>query len=144
MFQWQWGKSVFPEGLRLNNLQGIIISYYTKDDKKALFSVSYLRNSTINAMISTVEMAIINIFQGRNTFVRESVDKMCPGCGKYEHSVFHNRYDFCANYLLASKFFMKYPKVSTKVLGKYKEHQLRQQKAIKDKNKPDKCDNTVK
>jgi hypothetical protein len=59
---------------------------------------------------------------------------LCPGFGKFGHSLFHNGCDFCANYLLASKFFKKYPKVSTKVLEKYKEHQLKQQMAIKAKN----------
>jgi hypothetical protein len=89
--------------------------------------------SSINVLDSTTEMALVNSLRGKNAFARESVDKMCPGCGKYGHSVFQNGCDYCANYLLASEFFEKYPKVSTKVLDKYKEHQLKRQKAIKDK-----------
>jgi hypothetical protein len=133
-FQRQWGQSVFPDGLRLNNLPGTVMSYYTEDDKKLLFPVSDSTTGSINLLDSTTETAIINSFRGKNAFAREPIDKMCPGCGKYGHSVFHNGCDFCANYLLASEFFKKYPKVSTKVLDTYKDHQLKRQKAIKEKN----------
>jgi hypothetical protein len=61
-FQRQWGQLVFPEGLRLNNLPGTVMSYYTEDDKKSLFPVSDSKTSSINVMSSTTEMAIINSF----------------------------------------------------------------------------------
>jgi hypothetical protein len=133
-FQRQWGESVFPEGLKLSNLPSTVMSYYTEDDKKTLFPTTGAGN-TINTMHSTDSWgeAIVNSLRGKNKFAREPIDKMCPGCGKYGHSVFHNGCDFCANYLLASEFFKKYPKVSTKVLDQYKDHQLKRQKQFKER-----------
>jgi hypothetical protein len=45
--------------------------------------------------------------------------------------VFHQGCDFCANFLLASEFFKKYQKASTKILDKYKEHQEKRRNARK-------------
>jgi hypothetical protein len=130
-FQRSYGKSVFPDSLKLQNIPGTVMSYYTAEDKKALFPTDNSTSGTIHLMhsIEDAGTAIVNSFHGKPSFSRESVDKMCPGCGKYGHSVFHNGCDFCANFLLASEFFKKYPKIEGKVLDKYKEHQEKRQKA---------------
>jgi hypothetical protein len=132
-FQRQWGNSIFPEGLKLKNIPGTVMSYYTDEDKKALFPKQGYTSGAVHQLSSTDEvgMAIVNSFRDNKALARESIDKMCPGCGKYGHSVFHQGCDFCANFLLASEFFKKYPKASTKVLEKYKDHQEKRKQARK-------------
>jgi hypothetical protein len=144
-FQRQYGNSLFPEGLKLNNLPGTVMSYYTEDDRKALFPANGSQ-SIVNVMRSTdlVEEAIVHSLRGKTKFARESIDKICPGCGKYGHSVFHNGCDFCANFLLASDFFKKYPKTSTKVLDTYKDHQLKRQQHFQQDKTSEKNKGTTK
>jgi hypothetical protein len=122
------GPTILPEGLKLHNLPGTIMSYYTDEEKKALFPTSKPTSSIIHSLqTDALEPAIINSFRSKNNLSRTSVDMLCPGCGKYGHSVFHNGCDFCASFLLASDFFKKYPNSSTKILERSKEHQLKRQ-----------------
>jgi hypothetical protein len=125
MFQRQWGNSIFPEGLKLKNLPGTVMSYYTEGDKKTLFPTSTSDSGIVDSISSTdaIGMAIINSFKDSKSIAHKLVDKMCPGCWKYGHCVFHQGCDFYANFLLASDYFKKYPKASTKILEKYKDHQ---------------------
>ena len=135
------GPTFLPEGLKLNNLPGTIMSYYTEDEKKALFPTPNTTSGIIHSIqTDALEPAIINSFRGKSDTKRTSVDMLCPGCGKYGHSVFHNGCDFCASFLLASEFFKKYPNSSTKILERSKEFQLKRQanrKNVSFKGKPD-------
>ena len=129
-FHRHMGSSIFPEGLKLKNLPSTIMSYYSDDDKKALFPTS----STTSGIISTLytpdnlSNAIINSFNGRQSnMARKSVDEMCKGCGKYGHDIFHNGCDFCAQFVFAGEFFQKHPKASTRIVEQFKEHQKSRQ-----------------
>jgi hypothetical protein len=99
------GTICIPRGIKTEQFtsNSNVIYTSTEDDKKALFPTSESNHSMINVMSSTNELAITNSFHGKNEFARKSLDKMCPGCGKYGHSVLHKSCNFYANYLLASK-----------------------------------------
>ena len=115
------------------------MSYYKDDDKRELFPDSTQPTTAVlNAMTAATSdpmSVIINSLNDRGTVTRQAIDKICPGCGKYGHSVFHNGCDFCAQYLMASEFFKKYPNASTKILEKHKDHQRRRQENRNQVNK---------
>jgi hypothetical protein len=129
-FQRQYGASVFPEGLTLRNLPGTIMSYYSDDEKRQLFPTPSSNTSVINVLHSqeTTDDAIVRSMRDNTSFARKSIDKLCGGCGKYGHDIFKSGCDFCAQHLIASEFFKKYPKASNKILEQYREHQLQRQK----------------
>jgi hypothetical protein len=131
-FQRQLGTVVFPEGLKLRNLPGTIMSYYSTDEKANLFPPDHA--STINQLNdSDVVDAIINSMSGRPSFARESVDRFCPGCGQHGHDVFQSGCDFCAKHLLVTEFFKKFGNMKPKVIDKYKAHQSKIKDAKQEK-----------
>jgi hypothetical protein len=135
-FQRQYGASVFPEGLTLRNLPGTIMSYYSDDEKRQLFPTPASTTSIINKLTSeeTTDDAIVRSIRDNTSFARKSIDKLCGGCGKYGHDVFKTGCDFCAQHLIASEFFRKYPKASNKILEQFREHQLERQKQRRKKD----------
>jgi hypothetical protein len=135
-FQRQYGESVFPEGLTLRNLPGTIMSYYSDDEKRQLFPTPSSNTSVINVLQSQepTDEAIVRSIRDNTSFARKSIDKLCGGCGKYGHDIFKSGCDFCAQHLIASEFFTKYPKASTKILEKYRDHQLQRQKQRRSNN----------
>lgn len=138
-FQRQYGASVFPEGLTLRNLPGTIMSYYSDDEKRQLFPNPTSTSSVINTIHAedTTDDAIVRSLRGNTSFARKSIDKLCGGCGKYGHDIFKTGCDFCAQHLIASEFFKKYPKASNKILEQYREHQLGRQKQRRQKDNGD-------
>jgi hypothetical protein len=135
-FQRQYGASVFPEGLILRNLPGTIMSYYSDDEKRQLFPSNASNTSLINKLYSAeiTDEAIVRSMRDNTSFARKSIDKLCGGCGKYGHDVFKTGCDFCAQHLIASEFFKKYPKASNKILEQFREHQLERQKQRRKKD----------
>jgi hypothetical protein len=136
-FQRQYGKSEFPEGLTLRNLPGTIMSYYSDDEKRQLFPNPTTTTSVINKLYEhneSTDEAIVRSMRDNTSFARKSIDKLCGGCGKYGHDVFKTGCDFCAQHLIASEFFKKYPKASNKILEQYREHQLDRQKQRRQKD----------
>jgi hypothetical protein len=134
-FQRQLGTVVFPEGLKLRNLPGTIMSYYSTEEKADLFPTD-ASNSTVNQLNDTnVVEAIINSMSGRPSYARESVDKFCPGCGQLGHDVFQSGCDFCAKQLLVTEFFKKFNNMKPKVIEKYKAHQSKIRAAKQEKSK---------
>jgi hypothetical protein len=134
-FQRQLGTVIFPEGLKLRNLPGTIMSYYSTEEKANLFPTDD-NTSTINLLHDeSVVDAIINSMGSKPSYARESVDLFCPGCGQHGHSVFQSGCDFCAKHLLVTEFFKKFANMKPKVIEKFKEHQTKIKAAKKDRNK---------
>jgi hypothetical protein len=134
-FQRQLGTVIFPEGLKLRNLPGTIMSYYSTEEKADLFPTDNT-HSTLNMLHDeTVVNAIINSIGSKPSYARESVDMFCPGCGQHGHSVFQSGCDFCAKHLLVTEFFKKFTNMKPKVIEKYKDHQNKIKAAKKDRNK---------
>jgi hypothetical protein len=122
-FQRQLGTVVFPEGLKLRNLPGTIMSYYSPSEKLELFPTD-TTDATINKVTDPDPMtALINSLNGRPSYARESVDVFCQGCGQLGHDVFQSGCDFCAKQLLVTEFFKKFNNMKPKVIAKYKDHQ---------------------
>jgi hypothetical protein len=129
-FHRHMGSSIFPEGLKLRNLPSTIMSYYSEEDKKALFPTPSSNSGIISTLYTPDDLsnAIINSFNGRQSnTARKSIDEMCKGCGKYGHDIFHNGCDFCAQFVLAGEFFKKHPKASTRIVEQFKDHQKSRQ-----------------
>ena len=134
-FQRQLGTVVFPEGLKLRNLPGTIMSYYSPSEKIDLFPTDET-STTINTLNdANMVDAIINSLNGRPTYARESVDAFCPGCGQHGHNVFQSGCDFCAKHLLVTEFFKKFNNMKPKVVEKYKDHQTKIKAAKQNKKK---------
>jgi hypothetical protein len=68
------GNSVFPEGLKLQNIPGTVMSYYTEDNKKTLFPSPNQTSGMVHSIGSTedIGMAIVNSFNDTKSFARES------------------------------------------------------------------------
>jgi hypothetical protein len=125
----QVGDTPFPENLLLRNLPATIMSYYSSTDKEQLFPTTGTSAVSHQLQRHAVadEQAMINSFQA-TPLQRESVDKFCPGCGQFGHSVYHNGCDFCAKFLLASDFLKKHPNAAENIKSDYRKHQkLRQE-----------------
>jgi hypothetical protein len=134
-FQRQLGTVIFPEGLKLRNLPGTIMSYYSTEEKADLFPTD-TSTSTMNMLRDdTVVNAIINSMGSKPSYARESVDLFCPGCGQHGHSVFQSGCDFCAKHLLVTEFFKKFSNMKPKVIEKFKDHQIKIKAAKKERNK---------
>jgi hypothetical protein len=144
-FQRQLGTVIFPEGLKLRNLPGTIMSYYSTEEKADLFPTD-ISSSTMNMLNDdTVVDAIIKCIRAKPSYVRESIDLFCPGCGQHGHSIFQSGCDFCAKHLLVTEFFKKFSNMKPKVIEKFKDHQTKIKAAKKERNtstgKPKKCFN---
>jgi hypothetical protein len=134
-FQRQLGTVVFPEGLKLRNLPGMIMSYYSPDEKIELFPMDDNMSSVNKVLDLHMADAIINSINGCTSYVRELVDAFCPGCGQHGHNVFQSGSDFCAKHLLVTEFFKKFTNTKPKVIEKYKDHQTKIRSAKQDKQK---------
>jgi hypothetical protein len=100
-FQRQWGQSVFPEGLRLNNLPGTVMSYYTEDDKKLLFPISASTTGSMNLLDSTTKTAIVNGFRGKNAFAKNNLSAKCEMVPK--------RRQYNTQYMITAGAFRDFP-----------------------------------
>jgi hypothetical protein len=134
-FQHQLGTVVFPDGLKLRNLPGTIMSYYSPTEKLELFPTDDSKISINKVNDENMIEAIINSLNGRPSYARESVDAFCPGCGQHGHNVFQSGCDFCAKHLLVTEFFKKFNNMKPKVVEKYKEHQKKVKAAKQEKQK---------
>jgi hypothetical protein len=112
------------------------MSYYSDDEKQQLFPTPASTISIINKLTSeeTTDEAIVRSIRDNTSFARKSINKLCGGCGKYGHDVFKTGCYFCAQHLIASEFFRKYPKASNKILEQFQEHQLECQKQRRKKD----------
>jgi hypothetical protein len=141
--QRQIGEAPFPESLQLRNLPATIMSYYTEDDKKALFPALDLTATVRRAIFQDYDDidAIVNSMKRNNMPARESVDKTCKGCGQFGHDVYHQGCDFCAKFLLATEYLEQNPNAKKGILYKYKKHQsLRKEARAGKDDKPKKTE----
>jgi hypothetical protein len=123
--QRQLGAAPFPESLQLRNLPATVMSYYTEDDKKALFPVMDTTATVRRAIFQDYDdvQAIVHSMKRNMMPVRESVDKTCKGCGQFGHDVYHQGCDFCAKFLIATEYLEQNPNAKKSILYKYKKHQ---------------------
>jgi hypothetical protein len=141
--QRQLGEAPFPESLQLRNLPATIMSYYTEDDKKALFPASDITATVRRAIFQDYDNFDATVHSmKRNTMpARESVDKTCKGCGQFGHDVYHQGCDFCAKFLMATEYLEQNPNAKKSILYKYKKHQnLRKEARASKEDKPKKPD----
>jgi hypothetical protein len=76
---------------------------------------------------------------------RESVDKTCKGCRQFGHDVYHQGCDFCAKFLLVTKYLQQNPNSKKSILYKYKKHQnLRKEAKANNDDAPKQSDNGPK
>ena len=124
------GQAMFPEGLKLHNLPGTIMSYYTEDEKKIFFPTDAESSVTVNKLFDDQELqdAIIHSMSFKRP-TRQHIDAMCPGCGRYGHDIFQNGCDYCAQFVLSGQFFKKYPNMANKIVKRFKDFQLERQKS---------------
>jgi hypothetical protein len=134
-FQRQLGTVVFPDGLKLRNLPGTIMSYYSPTEKLELFSTEDNKFSINKVNDANSIKAIINSLNGRPSYARESIDAFCPGCGQHRHNVFQSRCDFCAKQLLVTEFFKKFNNMKPNIVEKYKDHQKKIKAAKQERQK---------
>jgi hypothetical protein len=134
--QRQLGDAPFPESLQLRNLPATIMSYYTEEDKKALFPAMDTVATVRKAIFQDYENmdAVVNSMRRNNLQARESVDKTCKGCGQFGHDVYHQGCDFCAKFMLATEYLQQNPSSKKGILYKYKKHQNMRKEARTNKD----------
>ena len=166
-FQRMGGGNQFPEHLKLYNLPSTVMSYYSQDEKKALFPNEDSTEGIVRTMntpyeketsdedfdMSDLVQSIIRAMQnspamGTNV-KRERIEEMCEGCGMWGHNVFQTGCDRCAQYLMIKKYLEDNPQNVKSILYKYKKHQKnlaaqrqKKQQSTADQNPPARRYNT--
>ena len=145
----------FPSELLLHNLPQTVMSCYSDTEKDSLFSTSSISKlhdtvSTTSSEESSIEEGFVRtVFASGDTqdiqaFInvmkrsprlppRDSVDKLCKGCGKFGHDIYHQGCDFCAQLAIALKFLEKHPNEIKEVISKYMTYQRERQQSKRDK-----------
>ena len=145
----------FPSDLLLHNLPQTVMSCYSDAEKDSLFSnssISKLHDTTsitssdessmeegfVRTVFSSGDaqdiQAFINVMKRSPRLpARDSVDKLCKGCGKFGHDIYHQGCDFCAQLAIALKFLEKHPNEIKEIISKYMSYQRERQQLKRDK-----------
>ena len=130
----------FPSELLISALPYTIMTMYSPEEKKNLFGTS--DNTDTGAIVKAMDGKRVQnpykkTYRPRDTprpptttniqTYRKKVDKICKACGTHGHDVYDLGCDFCARFILATKFLSNNPRFEQKILKNYRDVNIQRQ-----------------